>query len=157
MPTDDDRTAEQRLSLAKAAFNGAWDLIDRKDRTAADDREMLVSAAASHYLWEPIGSDEQKVIAARQVAHVLSRLGCGELALGFAEAALRRAEENNWSDWRLASCFEGMARAHATVGNSQERDSYAEKCRAVLASFERDEDRETVAGQLATVPGISDQ
>jgi hypothetical protein len=154
MTTDEDGKADWRLSLAKAAFNGACDLIDREDRTAADDREMLVRTAAAHYLWEPIGGDEQKVVADWQVAHVLSWLGCGDLALRFAEAALQRAEENNWSDWRLASCFEGMARAHAILGNSHERDRYAEKCRAVLTTLKDEEDREIVAGQLSTVPGI---
>jgi hypothetical protein len=155
MTTDEDGKAEWRLSLAKTAFNRAWDLIDREGRTAADEREMLLMTAAARYLWESVGGDEQKVIADWQVAHVLSWLGCGDLALGFAEAALQRAEENNWSDWRLASCFEGMARAHATLGNSDDRDSYAEKCRDVLASIEDEEDREIVAGQLATVPGIT--
>jgi hypothetical protein len=47
-----------------------------------------------------------------------------------------------------------MARAHAILGNSHERDRYAEKCRAVLTTLKDEEDREIVAGQLSTVPGI---
>jgi hypothetical protein len=133
-----------RRSLAGEAFNGAWELIDQTARTPEDDREMLVRAVASRYLWEGVW----------QIAHALSWWGEGALALRFAEAALQRAEQKGWSDWRRASCLEGMARAHAVAGDASQRDRYAMLCEEVLGTLEDLEDRDLIASQLATVPGL---
>jgi cation transport regulator ChaB len=42
-----DAEVAYRTSLAKRAFNTAWDLIDKSDRSGEEEREMLVRAAAS--------------------------------------------------------------------------------------------------------------
>ena len=38
----------------------------------------------------------------------------------WARRALERVEQNGWTDWRLASCYEGMARAESVAGNGAE-------------------------------------
>lgn len=143
-----------RKDAAKAAFNAAWDLIYRRDREPDHDAEMLVAACASRYLWEGVGGDEQRTVGDWQVAHVASLLGDAALALRFAARSLAIVEANGWSDWRLASALEGMARAFATAGDGEARDSYAARCREVLATMTDREDRVLIASQLATVPGI---
>lgn len=115
---------------------------------------MLVLAAASRFLWQEAGGDEQQMIGDWQVAHVLSLLGAGELALSFAEAALRRCQDRGWQDWRLASCLEGVARAHAVRGDKAARDDYAARCQAQLEGVPDKEDRDLIASQLATVPTL---
>ena len=35
------------VQLGRDLFNKAWDLIDRNDRSATDDNEMLLTAAAA--------------------------------------------------------------------------------------------------------------
>jgi hypothetical protein len=116
---------------------------------------MLVRAAASRYLWDAAGSDDQRVVGDWQIAHALSWMGEGSLALRFAVAALEQAAANGWEDWRRASCLEGVARAHAVLGNEPERDRYASLCRVALGALEDLEDRDLIASQLATVPGLS--
>jgi hypothetical protein len=155
MANDDPSTSEWRRSLAVEAFNGAWDLIDQPSRTPGEDRDMLVRAAASRYLWDAVGSDDQRAVGDWQIAHVLSWMGEGSLALRFAAAALERAEANGWEDWRRASCLEGVARAHAVLGDEPERDRYASLCQVALGALEDPEDRDLIASQLATVPGLS--
>jgi hypothetical protein len=49
---DPDEAKAWRRDLAKQAFNHTWDLIGSDERTPDDDREMLISAAASRFLWE---------------------------------------------------------------------------------------------------------
>jgi hypothetical protein len=90
-----------------------------------------------------------------QIAHVLSQIGEGSLALRFATAALATCEANGWSDWRRASCLEGVARAYAAAGDGARRDEYADLCRQVLGKLENDEDRDLVASQLASIPGVT--
>jgi catechol 2,3-dioxygenase-like lactoylglutathione lyase family enzyme len=140
---------------AIAAFNRAWQLIDFADRSLADDDEMLAAAFTSRYLWDSIGGDEQRAVGDWQIAHVASLLGYAGLALSRAERALERVVRNGWTDWQLASCYEGMARAHAAAGNLAQRDHWAALSREVIDTLEDEEDRELIASQLASVPGVT--
>jgi hypothetical protein len=47
-----------------------------------------------------------------------------------------------------------MARAHAAAGDATERDEYVDRCRRALAAVKDKDDRDLIAGQLATVPGL---
>jgi len=128
--------AGARRQGAIDAFNRAWELIESTERSPADDDEMLAAAFASRYLWEPIGGDEQKSVGDWQIAHVASLLGYAQLALARSERALERVSQNGWTDWRLASCYEGMARAHAAAGNLGEYERWAALSRQVTDSLE---------------------
>src|SRR4029077_19346927 len=79
----------------------------------------------------------------------------GELSHRYATVALDVCRSNAWTDWRLASMLEGMARASGAVGAEQGRDGYAAEARRVLATLEDKEDRELIASQLASIPGLS--
>jgi hypothetical protein len=89
------------------------------------------------------------------IAHVASLEGLGELAHRFASTALDICRANGWSDWRLASALEGMARASAAIGDEHARDRHAAEARRVLATVEDKEDRELIASQLASIPGLA--
>src|SRR5947209_3647818 len=119
-PALDPDHRETLVAQAKAAFNACWDLIDRTDRGRDDDRRMLLAACASRHLWGLVGGDDEAAVGDWQVAHVVSLLGEAGLALRFAESSLRVTEANGWTDWRLASALEGMARAHAVAGAAEE-------------------------------------
>ena len=113
--SSEDTNAWHR-TFAVAAFNRSWDLLDKPDRSAADDAELLATVFASRYHWEPIGNDENKIVGDWQIAHAASHLGLANVALTFATLALERAQAVGRTDWMLASCYEGMARAHAVLG-----------------------------------------
>lgn len=138
---------------AKAAFNAAWNLIDLEGRTSEQQIEMLLCAAASRYLWAQVGGGDDEsslAIGDWQVAHVLSHLGAGELALLFADSARARVLAGGWTDWRLASVEEGLARAYAALGDREASERHAEACRRLLPELDA-EDRKIIEGQLATI------
>lgn len=147
-PTDD---AEWHRTFAKAAFNRSWDLIDQPDRTPEDDAELLRTVFASRFHWEPIGDDENKAVGDWLIAHAASHLRLPQLALTFASAALDRTVAAGRTDWLLASCYEGVARAHAVAGNVAERDRYIQLARDTLENVDDPEDRELVESQLNTI------
>jgi len=153
-PTDVEGPGGRRLE-AIAAFNRAWELIESTERSPADDDEMLAAAFASRYLWESVGGDEQRAVGDWQIAHVASRLGYTDLALSRAARALERVEQNGWTDWRLASCYEGMARAYASAGDVAEYEHWQALAKQVIKTIEDDEDRELIASQLASIPPVS--
>jgi hypothetical protein len=154
----DNETAELEeanwhRTLAKRTYNAAWELIDKPERTAENDRRMLLLACTSRVHWGEAGGAREHAVGDWQVAHVLSLLGAGEQALSFARSALAVVEEHGWTDFMLASAHEGMARAYAAMGETAERDAHADQCRKVLETLP-EEDRELIAGQLASVPGL---
>lgn len=137
-------------ALAVGYFNAAWSLIDRADRSADDDRDMLGLAFASRQHWiEAGGTEENLAVADWQVAHAASLAGFADVALAFAHAAVARVDVPIWMQ---ASAHEGLARAHAAAGD---RDGYAAakaRCEDLLALVDDDEDRDLVASQLASIP-----
>lgn len=140
--------------VAVAAFNRAWDLIDAEHRSPADEREMLATAFASRYHWERAGGPEQWSVSDWQIGRVASLLGEPGLALRYAATALERVQHEGWTGWKLASACEGMARAYAAAGNASERDRYVALASEALATEPDPEEREIIAGQLATLPEV---
>ena len=76
------------------------------------------------------------------------------MALKYATRALATAEAEGWDDWRRASMLEGMARAHAAVGDAAGRAAFVDQARAAVEAIADPEDRELIASQLATVPDV---
>jgi hypothetical protein len=152
MPQADEATTWHKI-FAASAFNQAWDLIEKPDRSSEEDSAMLLATFASRHHWETVGTDENRVVGDWQVAHVAAILGYAPLALRFARAALDRAVEQGFEGWRLASCHEGMARAHACSGDEPERDRHLRTARRLLDNVDDPEERRLVESQLESVPG----
>ena len=140
------------VATAASLFNETWELIEAPDRSGEQDLAMLTAAVASRWHWAKVGGPEELATGDWQIAHVLSLLGEGSLAMRFATRALAVAEAEGWSGWRLASMHEGMARACATAGDVSKRDRHIAASEAALATETDDEDRAVIAAQLATVP-----
>jgi hypothetical protein len=150
-----DGQAGWHRQVAADAFNRAWELIELDTRTPEQDRQLLALVFTSRYHWGWVGGDEEAMVGDWLIAHVASLQDLGELSHRYATVALDVCRSNGWSDWRLASMLEGMARASAAVGDEHARDRYAAEARRVLATLEDKEDRELIASQLASIPGLS--
>jgi hypothetical protein len=144
--------ASAHRAFAKAAFNAAWDLIEKSDRTQDDDRRMLTLTFAARWHWGEVGTPENVAVSDWQVAHVASLLGETRLAQSYATAAYDAARAQEMPDWLRASTAEGMARAHATAGDRAAYDRYAAEARELVATLDEEEDRELILGQLASIP-----
>jgi hypothetical protein len=153
---DDDPSLEWHRRFAAQGFNRAWELIEKPDRSGDEDGEMLAAAFASRFHWERVGEDEQRIVGDWQISHVASLVGFADLALAYARAALDRAMSNGFTGWRLASGYEGMARAHATAGNSDERDRFILLAEKSLEMEDDAEERDLIGSQLRSIPGYSE-
>jgi hypothetical protein len=116
---------------------------------------MLLAAFASRYHWEAVGTEENRVVGDWQIARVASLLGFAPIAMRFARSALDRAVEQGFEGWLLASCHEGMARAHACAGNDSERDRHIRTAARLLDNVDDPGERNLVESQLESVPGYS--
>ena len=123
--------SEFHKKTAAKCFNGAWDYLDKKDRTTDDEQQMLHLAHASRYHWSFIGSAKNFAVGDWQLSRVYAALNEPRLALHFAKSALEITEKNNLAE-NLPSAYEGMARAYAIAKEKQSARDYIKKAREAL-------------------------
>jgi hypothetical protein len=150
--TDPAQAEAWQRQFAAALFNRTWDLLDKPERTDEDDDELLAAAFGSRFFWGRVGDASNRAVGDGQIARVCAELGRADLAVRFASKGLAAVEAEGYTDFRLASAYEVMARAHACAGNVAERDRFVALATDAIAALEDPEDREIIEGQLATVP-----
>jgi hypothetical protein len=62
--------SEDRRRLAVDLFNHVWTLLDKPDRTPAEDDEMIHAAHASRFDWAEVGAPVNLVRGEWQVSRV---------------------------------------------------------------------------------------
>lgn len=147
-----DEVESAHRAFAKAAFNGAWELIDLAERTSEQERQMLTLAFAARWHWGEVGTPENVVVSDWQVAHVASLAGETSLATSYARAAYEQARAESLPPWLQASTAEGMARACAGQGDVAGFERFGAEARALVAALDDEEDRDLISGQLASIP-----
>lgn len=152
MTTVDDAPARDERQLAVDLFNGVWRLMEKEDRTPADDAEMIHMAHASCYHWRQVGAPVNAVRGEWQCSRVYATLGRAEPALFHARYALQSCEDNGIGDWDLAFCHEAIARAQAVAGEPEEARHATERALAAAESIAEEEDRELLMSDLETIP-----
>ena len=143
-----------RRALAADLFNHTWTLLEKPDRTSAEDDEMIHAAHASRYHWGEV-QDGEPVNLARgewQCSRVYAVLGRAEPALWHARRCLAINEAAGSADWDIASAYEAMARAFLAAGDLAETAAWKAKATAALDGIATAEDREVIESDLATLP-----
>jgi DNA-binding transcriptional MerR regulator len=150
--TDEPEILDHRR-LGTALFNGTWELMEREDRSPADDDRMLHVAHASRYHWGEVGTSANLARGEWQCSRVYAVLRRSEPCLHHAHRALAVCEENDLVDWDLAFSHEALARGHAIAGDAETARAEAE--RALAVDIADDEDRVLLLGDLETIPGLA--
>lgn len=146
--------ASDERAQAVALFNGTWGLMERPDRTPADDDRMLHMAHASRYHWGQVGDATNLVRGEWQCSRVYTVLRRAEPALHHARRALELCEEAGIEGFDLAFCYEAMARACALGGDAAERDRWLALGTQVAQNVSNPEHRDLVLADLASVPSV---
>jgi hypothetical protein len=144
---------EEQRKLAADCFNATWTLIEKPDRTPADDDEMVHGAHASAYHWHHVGSAANRARAEWQCSRVYAILGRPEPALQHARRCLELVEGSpgEMEEFDLPAAYEALARAHWVAGELDESRRYAEFGRAATAKIADAEDREHMEADFATI------
>jgi hypothetical protein len=130
-------------------YNHTWTLLEKENRTRADDDELLSAAHASAYHWSRAGAGPEHAARSQwQISRVNAVLGRGEAALYHAERCLQLCTENGIGDWDIAAAYEAVARAHKLAGDDAEFRRNLELGREALAQIANEEDREHIAEDL---------
>ena len=94
-------------------FNRAWTLIEKGERSAADDEQMLLLAFASLWHWSqrPECTDRNKSIGYWQLSRICATLGRAHEALHYAQQCQKHSVAE--PPFYAACAHEAMARAAA--------------------------------------------
>jgi DNA-binding transcriptional MerR regulator len=143
-----------RRKLAAELFNHTWTLLEKPDRTPAEDDEMIHSAHASRFHWGEVGIGEPVNLGRGewQCSRVYAVLGRAEPALWHARRCVAINEAGGHADWDLASAYEAMARAYLTAGDLAEMAAWKAKATTALDGIADKDDRDLIEGDLATLP-----
>jgi DNA-binding transcriptional MerR regulator len=147
--------ASDRRGLAVDLFNHVWTLLERTDRSALEDDEMLHAAHASRYHWGEVGEAVNLARGEWQCSRVYSVLGRAEPALWHANRCLALCEEHGIADWDVAFAHEAVARALRAAGDHPGADAAVARARQAAVAIAEDEDRELLLSDLATVDGTA--
>ncbi len=144
-----DAAAERQLAID--LFNHVWTLLEKPDRTAAEDAEMVHAAHASCYHWQQVGTAVNVVRGEWQCSRVYAVLGRSEPALQHARRALALCEQGGIGGFDLGCAFEALARAHSVAGDSAEAQGWLDRGRSTAAGIADDEDRQVLLSDLDTI------
>jgi len=148
----DDAEAEWHRMQAIEANNSAWELLDRTERTADDDEDLLRRAYAAAHHWSRaarrVPSNEARASWLQSRAWVVS--GDGTQALRYADRCVAVCETNGLADFDLAYALEARARSLACLGRDD--DAAAARAAAAAVPIADAEDRAIFDADVAAGP-----
>lgn len=133
------------------SFNGrVWELLQKPIRSSAEDNEMLHAAHACAYHWQFVGTAVHQQRGEWLISHVHAVLGHAKEALGHAERCFELTESNKdmMQDFDIAYAFEGLARAHAMVGDHRMAKEFFDLAEQAGNAIANEEDRSIFMGDF---------
>ncbi len=143
---------EFHARMASDLFNLTWDLLDKTDRTPADNDKMIHAAHASRFHWGEIGTALNLARGEWQVSRVYATLGRPEPALYHGRRSLELCEQNGIADFDLAFAHEALARGYALAGDTAKAQAHIAAARKAAEAIAKAEDRDYFLSQLKSVP-----
>jgi hypothetical protein len=150
-PIDQDT----QRKLAVELFNHVWTLLEKPNRIADEDEQMVHAAHASRHHWQFVGTAKQWSIGEWQISRVYSVLKRAEPAVYHAARALRWAEDPAVGPFYVAYGYEAMARACAVSGDRAGVERNLAAAREIASLISDQKDRRQLENDLATI-SISD-
>jgi hypothetical protein len=141
---------EAHKEFAKRTNGQVWQLLEKPERSKAEDEEMVLAAYACLYHWHYAGTEANRQRGEWLIARVHTVLGEAALALKHAERCLELTEtyKDQMKDFDSANAYEGMARTHALAGNQAIAKQYLGMAEAAGRAISDPEDREIFTGDL---------
>jgi hypothetical protein len=132
-------------------FNRAWTLIDKANRTPADNEQMLLLSLASLWHWTQRDdcSEQNLSIGYWQVARVYALLGDAANARKYAEACL--AHSHRQPPFFLAYAHEAIARAAFLRGDLDRMAKHVAEGRRLALQVTEVEERSALEKDLDTL------
>jgi hypothetical protein len=145
--------AATHRQLGVELYNRSWALMEKPDRTPADDDELVHCAHASAYHWLQAGTAANRARSEWLCSRVYATLGWSASAVRHARRclALVEADPAEMEDWDLAAAHESLARAHLVAGEPDLARLHLDRAQAAVAGIADAEDRELIEADLGAI------
>ncbi|WP_397568419.1 hypothetical protein [Schlesneria sp. T3-172] len=147
---DFDVAAAHRY-FAAHCFNQAWDLIEKKERTPAEDQLMVALNQASIYHWQQRAdcTSQNISIGYWQASRI-------QVVLGNAAEAIRHARiclsySSSLAPFYLGYAHEALARSYRMAGELDNALQHLALATAMAEQVTERHDRELLVADLATI------
>lgn len=139
---------DDQRRLAATLFNHVWDLLEKPDRSALDDDEMIHAAHASRHHWGVVGTPMHWARGEWQCSRVYAVLNRFEPAHHHAQRCLTLATENDLSAFDVGIGHEALARAYRVAGDAEAQARHVALGDESAAGIEDLEDRKILTDDL---------
>jgi hypothetical protein len=139
--------------FAAECFNLSWKLMDKPERTPAEEVTLVALAQASLWHWtqRPDCTEKNLSIAYWLLARVYAVTRRPEEALRYATLSLDFAQRQGIPPFALAYAHEACARAAELIGDRATTVEHVREAR-LLAERLEGKDRARLLADLATIP-----
>jgi tetratricopeptide (TPR) repeat protein len=150
-PSFDLADAHEYFSVQ--CFNQVWNLIDKPDRTPADDQEMVELCLASLWHWSQRDdcTPTNLSIGYWQASRVYVLLGQAENAMRYARMCLNVSHASDVLPFYLGYAYEAMARAASAAKDHEKVAEYLAKANRVATAISDPEERDQLLEDLETI------
>ena len=134
-------------------FNEAWELLDKPDRSAKENEQMLRLSLASHWHWTQREdcTPTNISIAHWQTSRIYAVLGQVENARRYAQMCLAASQGDDIAPFYLAYAYEAMARAELVAGNREKMEKYLGQAQRVADTVSDPEAKKWLLDDLGTI------
>ncbi len=151
-PANDAGRADVHRTFAIDLFNHVWELMERSDRSACDDAQMLHEAHASRYHWGEVGTEVQMGRGEWQISRANALLKQGAASLLHAQLYLESCSAPGMADWDLPFAHEALARAYAALGDRYQFSHHYKLAAELGGQIVDENDRSWLQECLVTEP-----
>ncbi len=150
-PEFDMQTAHR--FLAADCFNQTWNYLDKEDRTAAENLDMISACHASHWHWTQFKEHTplNLSIAYWQLSRVYAETNQPNLALSYASLCLKISQSNELSPFYLAYAYEALARASSVANRPEEAATWLENAKKIAESELDTDEKQQLLTDLNTI------
>jgi tetratricopeptide (TPR) repeat protein len=151
MPEANFTLEEAHRRFAKSCNAKAWELLGQSPRTPLENDELLLTAQASLYHWQQVGTPLNIQRAHWLLARVYSVLGDPAGAMKHATRCieLTKAHMPEMKDFDIAYAFEAMARTYALLGDRMNAKEYYDLALRVGHAIADPEDKQIFMGDFS--------
>jgi len=147
-----DLTAAHKY-FAAHCFNSAWDYMDKSQRTAVEDEQMLALAMASHWHWtqredySPVNAS----ISYWQLSRVFVLLGQVENARHYAQRSLDVLPDDEALPFYRGYAYEALARAAALAQDRPAMEAALSQAKQFAEIITKEKNRAALLADLEAV------
>ena len=144
-------TLEAHKHFSKQCFNGAWDLIDKTNRTHDDNEQMIHLAHASIWHWSQRAdcSDKNLSIGYWQLSRIYALLHDGACAIKYARICLEKTPQDD--PFLAGYAHEALARAERLLGNQAQAKKHHAEALLFAESIPDAESKQMLLGDLESL------